>query len=338
MSSNITVRLIGMLLFASAGFLLGYYLAPQLYGDDTTGSSFNELILPVTFVGALFGLLATPYLTVYPLRAVRKRLKAMPAADLVSATLGLFVGLVLGALISWPLSNLPDWVGRIAPTLATLLFASLGLYVGLLRKHELLDALPIPRSGFVAPHLEPPILSPSMRTGRIDSIMSTGPLRGTEDLGDPDRGQAERYLLVDTSAIIDGRIADISKTGFLDSTLLVPRFVLNELQHIADSSDAMRRARGRRGLDILNRLQKDSVVPVQISEVDAQDIPEVDGKLVKIARIYRCSVLTTDFNLNRVAEIQGVRVLNINELANAVKPVVLPGEEMSVQVMQEGKS
>jgi uncharacterized protein YacL len=334
MSSNITVRLIGMLLFASAGLLLGFYLAPQLYGDSQ--SSFNELVLPLTFVGALFGLLVTPYLTVYPLRAVRNRLKAMPAPDLVLATAGLFVGLVLGALISWPLSNLPDWVGSIAPTAATLLFAALGLYVGLLRKRDLLDVLPMSRASQNHSRMEAISTAASARTARIDSIMTTGPLR-VEELGNTERAQTEKYLLVDTSAIIDGRIADISKTGFLDGTLLVPRFVLNELQHIADSPDAMRRARGRRGLDILNRLQKESVIPVQISEVDAQEISEVDGKLVKIARIYKCSVLTTDFNLNRVAEIQGVRVLNINELANAVKPVVLPGEEMNVHVIQEGK-
>jgi uncharacterized protein YacL len=142
---------------------------------------------------------------------------------------------------------------------------------------------------------------------------------------------------MDTSAIIDGRIADITKTGFVDGTLLVPRFVLNELQHIADSPDALRRARGRRGLDMLNRLQKELVVPIQISEVDAEDVPEVDGKLIKIARMYHCPIITDDFNLNRVAEIQGVKVLNMNELANAVKPVVLPGEEMHVHVIQEGK-
>src|SRR5205823_13773702 len=150
-----------------------------------------------------------------------------------------------------------------------------------------------------------------------------------------DKFQSDKYVLVDTSAIIDGRIADITQTGFIDGTLLVPRFVLNELQHIADSADPLRRARGRRGLDMLNRLQRESGAPIQISEVDADDIPEVDGKLVKIARTYHCPVITNDFNLNRVAEIQGVKVLNINELANALKPVVLPGEDMNVHVIQE---
>jgi uncharacterized protein YacL len=148
--------------------------------------------------------------------------------------------------------------------------------------------------------------------------------------------QGEQILL-DTSAIIDGRIADISQTGFVHGTLVIPRFVLDELRHIADSPDSLRRNRGRRGLDILNKLQKESDVPVQIPDVDFADTPEVDGKLVKLAKSLRCPIITNDFNLNKVAEIQGVRVLNINELANAVKSVVLPGEEMAIRIIQEGK-
>ncbi len=144
-------------------------------------------------------------------------------------------------------------------------------------------------------------------------------------------------FLVDTSAIIDGRIADISETGFLLGPLLVPRFVLRELQHIADSADPLRRNRGRRGLEILNRLQKESLTPVSVCDVDAKDISDVDGKLVKLARDMGCPVVTNDFNLNRVAELQGVRVLNVNQLANAIKPVVLPGEEMEIRIIQEGK-
>jgi uncharacterized protein YacL len=144
-------------------------------------------------------------------------------------------------------------------------------------------------------------------------------------------------LLVDTSAIIDGRIADIGPTGFLQGALVVPRFVLNELQHIADSPDPLRRNRGRRGLDMLNRLQKDPTTPVEVADIDARDVPDVDSKLVKLARQLGAPVVTNDFNLNRVAELQGVRVLNINQLANALKPVVLPGEEMAVHIIQEGK-
>ncbi|MEO6458288.1 MAG: PIN domain-containing protein [Chloroflexia bacterium] len=326
MSLNIIVRVIGMLLFGTAGFFLCYYLAPTL-------ESFNELVLPLTLLGALFGLLVTPYFTIYPLRWIRNSLKNMPTQDLISAVVGLFVGLLLGALLSWPLSNLPGWLGQIAPTVGTLALAYLGVYAGVLRKRDLIETFRAGRRGETA--------QPSGgNTGRLPRLESMSYPSGNLQSGYLDNGDnvhPEKYLLMDTSAIIDGRIADITKTGFVDGTLLVPRFVLNELQHIADSPDALRRARGRRGLDMLNRLQKELVVPIQISEVDAEDVPEVDGKLIKIARIYHCPIITNDFNLNRVAEIQGVKVLNMNELANAVKPVVLPGEEMHVHVIQEGK-
>jgi uncharacterized protein YacL len=137
--------------------------------------------------------------------------------------------------------------------------------------------------------------------------------------------------------IADGRIADISQTGFIGETMLVPRFVLNELQHIADSSDPLRRNRGRRGLDMLNRLQKESVVPIRVSDIDIEELREVDDKLVMLAKQLHCPIITNDYNLNRVAELQGVVVLNINELANAVKAVFLPGETMGVRIIQEGK-
>jgi uncharacterized protein YacL len=332
MSFNITIRVLGMVLFGAAGFFLGIYLSPWLYGTDT--SSYNELATYLTLFGAIFGLLITPYITIYPFRWLRNRLRMMPPLDVLSLAAGLFVALLLGALLSWPLSLLPGWLGQIVPTVVTLVLAYLGVYVAVSRKRDVLDALkaernspPFPMDGMVS------------RPPRIETI-SGGPTRvlSTEtSTGNIDKMQIDKYLLVDTSAIIDGRIADISKAGFIDGTLLVPRFVLHELQHIADSADPLRRARGRRGLDMLNRLQKEAVVPLQISEVDAEDVTEVDSKLVKIARIYKCPVITNDFNLNRVAELQGVKVLNINELANAVKPVVLPGEEMHVHVIQEGK-
>jgi uncharacterized protein YacL len=144
-------------------------------------------------------------------------------------------------------------------------------------------------------------------------------------------------IVVDTSAIIDGRIAEIVESGFIYGTLVIPRFVLDELQHIADSSDALRRNRGRRGLEILNRMQKEPATPVEIVEDDIAGVTEVDAKLVALARSLSRVILTNDFNLNRVAELQGVRVMNINSLANAVKPAVLPGEELRVRVIQEGK-
>ena len=143
--------------------------------------------------------------------------------------------------------------------------------------------------------------------------------------------------ILDTSVIIDGRISDICKTGFIEGKLVIPKFVLNELQHIADSSDDLKRVRGRRGLDILNIIQKELDIEVEITEQDFDDIPEVDSKLLKLAQVMNGKVVTNDYNLNKVAQVQGVEVLNINELANAVKPVAIPGEEMVVQVVKEGK-
>ena len=143
--------------------------------------------------------------------------------------------------------------------------------------------------------------------------------------------------ILDTSVIIDGRIADILETGFLEGTMLLPQFVLKELQHIADSSDALKRNRGRRGLDILHKIQKMADVKVEFVERDFPDVREVDGKLIQLGKALSAKIITNDYNLNKVAELQGVTVLNINELANAIKPVVLPGEIMRVHVMKEGK-
>jgi uncharacterized protein YacL len=233
-------------------------------------------------------------------RWIGERVRQIPSQDLLAGTVGLVVGLLIAALLAVPFSMLPDPLGRVLPLVGSLVFAYLGITVALLRHKDLLEML-----------------------GRAP--------------GDGKGSKKGNYVILDTSAIIDGRIADISHTGFITGTMLIPRFVLNELQHIADSADVLRRNRGRRGLDMLNKLQKDSTVPIQITEVDAADVEEVDAKLVKLAKGLGASIVTNDFNLNRVAELQGVRVLNINELANAVKPVVLPGEDLRILVIQEGK-
>ncbi len=148
----------------------------------------------------------------------------------------------------------------------------------------------------------------------------------------------ESYLkIIDTSVIIDGRIVDVCEAGFIEGTFIIPQFILHELQHIADSSDALRRARGRRGLDILHKIQKLSNITVKIVDEDLPKIKEVDAKLVALARLHGAKIITNDFNLNKVAELQGVTVLNLNELANALKPVVLPGEKMNIFIVREGK-
>src|SRR4051794_12719557 len=152
-----------------------------------------------------------------------------------------------------------------------------------------------------------------------------------------DVGPTKRYRILDTSVIIDGRIADVCETGFLDGIVVIPQFVLRELQLVADSSDSLKRNRGRRGLDVLQRIQKMATVTVQIVEDDFPSVREVDLKLIELAKLYEAKIVTNDFNLNKVAQLQGVEVLNINELANALKPIVLPGELMKVFILKEGK-
>jgi uncharacterized protein YacL len=232
---------------------------------------------------------------------VETRLRDAEVTDLLGALIGGAVGLglakTIGAALFW--ADASDRRVVFLHSFILLVFPYLGILMGA-RKGE---------------WLEP---------GRLVSLFrNTGPLK--------------RYRVLDTSVIIDGRIADICETGFLDGTLVIPQFVLKELQLVADSADSMKRNRGRRGLDILQKIQKMSGVDVMISDADFPDVREVDLKLIELARTLEGKIVTNDFNLNKVAQLRGVQVLNINELANALKPVVLPGEFMKVFILKEGK-
>jgi uncharacterized protein YacL len=299
MSIDLILRLILMLVVAVLGWELGAIISHYI----------PLTVLPIAriyyrfimaFVGAAFGFLSAPYLTVLPYRALRDRLHHVAARTLLMGLIGSVVGLLIAALLALPLSMLPGILGQVLPFVFAILLSTLGATTMIVRDKEILALLGL----FVA----------------RDVVK-----------------RKRTVVLLDTSVIIDGRVADISQTGFICGTMLVPRFVLNELQHIADSPETLRRNRGRRGLDILNKMQKNEHIPLEISEADVADTREVDGKLVKLAQELDCPILTNDYNLNRVAEIQGVQVLNINELANAVKSVVLPGETLRVQIIQEGK-
>ncbi len=298
MSVDLPVRIFGAIAFGIGGTYLGVHLG-ELAGDDPFlwASVF-------TMVGALVGLIVTPYITTRPIRSLRAIITQVSARSLLSALIGLIIGLIIAALISFPLSLLPEPFSQIFPFIGALIFGYFGVTVFVMRKDDLFNM--------------------------VGNRFSFG---GSNDSGWP----VDRNILLDTSVIIDGRVADIARTGFLFGSMLVPSFVLNELQHIADSSDSLRRQRGRRGLDILNQLQKDDSISFRITDLDVEGVRSVDDKLVILAKQLRCPVLTNDYNLNRVAELQGVLVLNINELANAVKAVYLPGETIDVQVIQEGK-
>ncbi len=300
MSADFIFRIIGMAVFSVVGAYTGNGLSYYNPGQ--------QLFYTITFtlVGSLFGLVLTPYLTTRPIRALRALLTRLSAETLFTGLIGLVAGLLTAALLAFPLSMLPPPLGKILPFLGVLVFGYFGVAIFVMRQTDILNIL-----------------------GGISSRREDGSTAGW--------GQANRTILLDTSVIIDGRVADIAKTGFLPGTLLIPRFVLNELQYIADSPDGLRRARGRRGMEVLSELQKAASVLVRISDIDVDGVREVDDKLVILARQMKCPILTNDYNLNRIAELQGVIILNINELANAIKSVVLPGELMEVNVIQEGK-
>ena len=304
-----SIRLLGAALGGMTGLALarpaGLLEAPS--GEPDLSAASVLLLAPWIVAWVVLGFALLPYLTVVPATRMFRAVQALSTAEFVTAIAGLILGLLMGLLLGFPLSGFPDPWGTWLPVAVSL---SLGL-------------------GMVG-------LTVAKREDLLAAAEAIGLVRRKREEGGSAR-TGEPHIVVDTSAIIDGRIADIAESGFLYGTLVVPRFVLEELQHIADSSDALRRNRGRRGLEILSRMQKESPTPVEIVEDDAHDVPEVDGKLIALAKTRSRAVLTNDFNLNRVAELQGIRVLNINSLANAVKPAVLPGEDLRVRVIQEGK-
>jgi uncharacterized protein YacL len=299
MSIEFLIRIIGMFTLTIGGVVLGVQI------DGWVGYPAEVWAVMLGLVGALLGLILTPFFTTRPVRAIRAGVAQVPAQTMVSGLLGLIVGLLTAALVAFPVSQLPSPFGQLLPFVGALVFGYLGMTIFIMRQNDIANLW---RTRFLG-----------------NSEVETG------------ASSNERSILMDTSVIIDGRIADIARTGFVQGPMLVPSFVLLELQHIADSADPLRRQRGRRGLDILNRLQKDTTIPLRITDLDVEGVREVDDKLVILAKQLRSPILTNDYNLNRVAELQGVTVLNINELANAVKAVFLPGETLEVQVIQEGK-
>lgn len=302
MTADRIARVILFVIFA----IIGWYVGTVIAGSSDFSMHTLRWAVPATLIGAVIGAIVAPYLTTRPARAARRIVRQLTAQEILLGTLGLVVGLVIAALLVFPLSRLPSPFGNVLPAVGAVVFGYLGITVMLLRADDLGDLF----------------------GGRLRR-QSSSKLDGKGDEATP--------VLLDSSVIIDGRIADISQTGFIMGPMLVPRFVLNEVQYIADSADTLRRNRGRRGLDILNRLQKESMVPVRIVDMDVKNVRQVDDKLVQLAKQMRCPIVTNDFNLNQVAQLQGVTVLNINALANAVKLLLLPGETLQVDVIDEGK-
>lgn len=297
--------------FLITGGTLGIFLIPDLLtlmkmGDTTL---INNPYVTAVLGALIFYLLtfwAVDHVTNFVKWAEESLIKA-PITDVIFGSVGLFFGLLVAFLVGFALNAIQvPIVNTVAPTLLTLLFGYLGFQVGFKKRDELLG------------------------------LFTRSKKKGSEEEAEKE-DRAREWKILDTSVIIDGRVADICQTGFLEGVIVIPQFVLEELQHIADSSDVLKRNRGRRGLDILNRIQKELAIKVEIYEGDFDDIQEVDSKLVKLAKLTKGVVVTNDFNLNKVCELQKVAVLNINDLANAVKPVVLPGEELNIQVIKDGK-
>lgn len=232
----------------------------------------------------------------------------VPVGELLFGTLGLIIGLIVAYFLGFAIKSIPlPIITEILPVILSFVLGYLGFRVGFKKRDELLQLFTLRGNT-------------KKKANELDDVPGS-------------------YKLLDTSVIIDGRIADISQTGFIEGALVVPQFVLTELQHIADSSDTLKRTRGRRGLDILKKLQDERMTKVEITDEDFEDVQEVDLKLVRLAKKMGndTQIVTNDFNLNKVCELHQVKVLNINDLANAVKPVVIPGEDMQIVVIKEGK-
>lgn len=238
-------------------------------------------------------------------KRIERELEKFSAYDIAVSSIGLIFGLIIAFLLSVPLNNIGiPYLGVVVSVMLYGIFGYLGLTIPHRKKDDIYAAFG------------------NMKKGSKDKVKFNS---------------KSCPKILDTSVIIDGRIADICKTGFIEGPLVIPEFVLEELQHIADSSDSLKRNRGRRGLDILKKIQQELDVEVIINDNKFDDVKEVDSKLLKLTQLLKGRIITNDYNLNKVAEVQGILVLNINELANAVKPVVLPGEEMVVQVVRDGK-
>jgi len=290
------IRLVAALI----GFVFGFFLGANLLQVTQVTPANNQVlvVLLLATACAILGWLGAPYVTVMPAAIVVERIRAASAGDLIGGAFGAAIGLMLALFLAFPLSFLPGEIGRYAPLVTAVVLGVIGATAGAVKRNDL-------------------------------SAFAQG-VRGVR------RSTADARVLLDTSIIIDGRIADVVRSGFVRGTLIVPKFVLAELQYFNDSPDGSRRERGRRGLEMLAKMQKEETVKVELSEEDPAGTG-ADGKLVTLAKSLGVPIMTNDYGLNRVAELQGITVLNMNDLAKAVRPVVLPGEEITVRVIQEGK-
>lgn len=323
---NRVLRITIVVVFAVTGLILTEYLLPYIsdyfdykfYGNGFFGIAFTTIVSGSVgiFVFGSMGMALAPVIIRKMTSWTEKiaiLLARVPTSDIMVITFGIAIGLVLANLLGGPFSHLPI-IGPYIPLIFSVVLSMVGAKVAL-RKHQ--DIV-----GFFDRSL--PSLKGAVKPAAV------------KDAYDSDRFCSDNKLL-DTSVIIDGRIGDILKTGFLEGFIIVPKFVIGELQTLADSADSLKRGKGRRGLDLLHEIQMENPERVFVDDTDYPELEGVDAKLVKLAQQKQWIIVTNDFNLNKVAEIQGIDVLNINDLANAVKQVVVPGESINVFLLREGK-
>ncbi len=306
------------------GLLIGYIAGEAIlkihavqefkYLSGTAGKASFLIFISLLFAIILF--LVSPAIYRGILNIIdytEKNMRKFTVLEIIYGAIGAVIALVIVFFVARPLNDIGGALGPLLYVLVNILFAIIGMRIMVQKKDDISNI-------FV-----------TMKKSNINKEKSSKDKKGKNT-----KGKSIPKVL-DTSVIIDGRIFDICQTGFIEGPLVIPNFVLDELRHISDSSDSLKRTRGRRGLDILNKIQKELDIETQIWEGDFPKIAEVDAKLLKLAQTLDGKVITNDYNLNKVAEVQGVPVLNINELSNAIKPVVIPGEEMTVEVVKNGK-
>lgn len=307
------------IVFAILGIGIGYSFFPWAWRL----ANFNQPWLVNPIMNMFLGLVIMSFLGLLlfnPLEALIKKIESsllhQKPEVLITEGISMIVGLVIAALISTLFSHSQlFFFNTILPVVLMIIFGYLGFIVGKMRFSDL-----------------PKLFA--LKKKAESEVVKTTP---EEEVLERKVGENfYRYKLLDTNILIDGRIYDLAKTGFLEGTLIVPNFVLYELQYIADSGDSIKRVRGRRGLDILNKLRTEKLVPVEMYEGDFEDIQEVDTKLIKLAKLLDAEIITNDYNLNKVSEFQNVRVLNVNALAKSLKPRVIPGEKLNVMVIKNG--
>ena len=295
------LRYAGLIIGIVVGWQLGLWFRPAEAGTERTAYP----LLFAALLGAL-AFLVTPYITIGFFGWLRDEIRRLSVADIIAVVTGLLLGGIAAALLAWPLSLLPDPIGQILPTVTAVALTGLSVIALLTKKRELLA-----------------VFSRSARRQAAASTTSSIP--------------APPPILLDTSTIIDGRIADLAATGVITSELIVPQFVLRELQLVADSADLMRRDRGKRGLDVLERLRREPGISLKITDSEVPEERDVDLKLVRLAQREHMRILTGDQNLERVAGLRDVQVINIHHLANVLRPPLLPGDEIMLKIVQPGR-